>query len=79
MAPPPARYPIASGGMRRLLALDEAPARAAWNAHFQQQLDTALDRLRRSGVRAHSVSTAQDPLAALRDLLHGRAPRRDAA
>jgi uncharacterized protein (DUF58 family) len=56
-----------------------APARAAWNAHFQQQLDTALDRLRRSGVRAHSVSTAQDPLAALRDLLHGRAPRRDAA
>jgi uncharacterized protein (DUF58 family) len=77
--PPSARYPIVAGGLRRLLALDETPARDAWQAHFSAQRQQALASLQRCGVRASAVLTSDDPLQALRGLLSGRASRPVAA
>jgi uncharacterized protein (DUF58 family) len=80
LGPPLAqRYPVVGHGLRRVLALDEAPARQAWSAHFAAQLEDALQRLRRSGVRARPVSTGDDPLGALRDLLRGQPTRQQVA
>lgn len=70
--PPPARYPVAAGALRRLLALDEAPAREAWNQHFEQQRHDAEALLSRCGVRSCTVRTDDEPLQAMRDLLRGR-------
>ncbi len=73
IAPPPAaRYPVVSAGLRRLLAFDEAPARDAWQAHFADRHRHAERLLTRCGVRSRIVRTDDDPLQALRDLLHGR-------
>jgi uncharacterized protein (DUF58 family) len=73
--PPAARYPVAAAGARRVLALDETPAREAWARHFDEQLQQALQGLSRSGVRAQAIGTDDDPLAALRELLRGRRGR----
>jgi uncharacterized protein (DUF58 family) len=77
--PPAARYPVMGTAARRVLALDEAPARDAWSRHFSEQLQQAIDMLGRSGVRAQAVGTDDDPLAALRDLLRGGKRGRAAA
>jgi len=78
-APPPARYPVIAGPLRRLLALDQRPARSAWSAHFTEQLGHADDCLRRAGIRARPVRTDEDPVQAMRDLLRGRPSMQSAA
>jgi uncharacterized protein (DUF58 family) len=72
--PPPARYPVVAGSLRRILALDEAPARHAWTEHFAQQLQQAGERLARCGVHSRPVATDEDPLDGLRALLRGGRP-----
>lgn len=69
--PPPARYPVAVDGARAILGLDSPAARHAWQARFANALGQAHDGLRRCGVRARTVRTDEDPVAALRALLRG--------
>lgn len=76
--PPPARYPVATAGVRAMLGLDSPAARRAWQAHFESALRGAHEGLRRSGVRARTVRTDEDPVAALRALLRGVPERRRA-
>lgn len=61
-------------------ALLEVPehGRPAWQQALRERQDQALDRLRRAGAGARLVSTREDPVFALRDLLRGAPPREDA-
>ncbi len=70
-APPPARYPVLSGGLRSVLGLETTHARQAWQAHFEHSLRHAHEGLRRAGVRARNVATDDDPVESLRLLLRG--------
>lgn len=68
---PPGDYRIADGSRLGHLHLESGRARRRWNEHFSRLREGALEQLRRAGVRAASVSTESDPVAALASLLRG--------
>jgi uncharacterized protein (DUF58 family) len=71
--PPPGRYRVGDGRTQNTLALDDAAARAAWTAHFEQRHGQVLERLRAAGARARLTLTHEDPVHALHELLSSRA------
>jgi hypothetical protein len=74
---PPGRYRVQTVAGERLLEVPRG-ARPAWQAALRQRQDTAIERLQRAGVGARLVSTREDPVPALRDLLRGAPPREGA-
>jgi len=70
-APPIGRYAVVDGALRASLALESAQSRLSWKQHFSAATDRALTDLRRVGVRARLISTMDDPVIGLRDLLRG--------
>lgn len=74
---PPGRYRIETAAGEAVL---DVPARGepAWQTQLKHRHEQALERLRRIGVGARLISTREDPVPALRDLLRG-APAREGA
>jgi uncharacterized protein (DUF58 family) len=71
---PPGRYRVQTAAGEHLLDVPRG-ARPAWQAALRQRQDTAIERLQRAGVGARLISTREDPVPALRDLLRGAPPR----
>ena len=70
--PPPAGNYLAVGSEGAVtLSLDTPAARQRWFEHFDALQQAALGHLAAAGVRAHRVTTDDDPVTALRDLLRG--------
>lgn len=74
---PPGRYRVQTGQGERLLEVPRG-ARPAWQAALRQHQDATIERLQRAGVGARLISTREDPVPALRDLLRGAPPREGA-
>lgn len=74
---PPGRYRVQLATGERLLEVPRN-GRPDWQLALRAQQDTALERLQRAGVGARLISTREDPVPALRDLLRGAPPREGA-
>jgi len=74
---PPGRYRVQTVAGERLLEVPRG-ARPAWQAALRQRQDMAIESLQRAGVGARLISTREDPVPALRDLLRGAPPREGA-
>jgi uncharacterized protein (DUF58 family) len=74
---PPGRYRVQTAEGERLLEVPRG-ARPAWQTALRQRQDIAIERLQRAGVGARLISTREDPVPALRDLLRGAPPREGA-
>jgi uncharacterized protein (DUF58 family) len=74
---PPGRYRVQGLDGSGVLEVGR-DGRAGWQEALRARQDAALDALRRAGVGARLISTAEDPVPALRDLLRG-APLREHA
>lgn len=67
----PGRYPISDGSQIGWLELPDQAAVAHWQQHFRALHGQAYEALQRSGVGAACIATSDDPVPALRQLLHG--------
>lgn len=70
-APPAGTYPVADGERTALLDARSADSRRAWSRGLGARWRDALSVLRRHGISARAVSTADDPVEAMRHLLRG--------
>ncbi len=71
---PPGRYRVQTAAGETLLDVPRS-GRPEWQHALRARQDAALERLQRAGVGARLVSTREDPVPALRDLLRGAPPR----
>ena len=71
---PAGRYRVATASGDAVLEVLRG-AKPGWQRALRQRQDDVLDQLRRAGVGARLISTREDPVAALRDLLRGAPPR----
>jgi uncharacterized protein (DUF58 family) len=74
---PPGRYRVQTSAGERLLEVPRS-GRPDWQLALRERHALALQALQRAGVGARLVSTREDPVPALRDLLRGAPPREDA-
>jgi uncharacterized protein (DUF58 family) len=74
---PPGRYRVQGADGSGVLEVGR-DGRAPWQDALRARQDASLQALRRSGVGARLISTAEDPVPALRDLLRGAPPREGA-
>lgn len=71
---PPGRYRVQTSAGERLLEVPRS-GRPEWQRTLRARQDDALARLQRIGIGARLISTREDPVPALRDLLRGALPR----
>jgi len=71
---PPGRYRVQTARGESLLEVPGS-GRPPWQQALRARQDAVLERLQRAGVGARLVSTREDPVPALRDLLRGAPPR----
>lgn len=69
--PPPGRYLVASGGVRRWLLRRREETPEDWLVALAERRNRAMNDLRQRGVRARVVSVQDEPVRALRALLQG--------
>lgn len=74
---PPGRYRVQLAKGERLLEVPRN-GRPDWQLALRAHQDATLERLQRAGVGARLISTREDPVPALRDLLRGAPPREGA-
>ncbi len=74
---PPGRYRVQTATGERLLEVPRS-GRPDWQLALRERHARTLQALQRAGVGARLVSTREDPVPALRDLLRGAPPREDA-
>lgn len=74
---PPGRYRVQTAAGETLLDVPRS-GRPEWQQALRARQDATLDRLQRAGVGARLISTREDPVPALRDLLRGAPPREGA-